>query len=166
MNVKLLRRVAQTIVRRYKQIDMNHWFDPREGAGRCNTTACIAGWAETLSHEKEFKGTVKPRQVAKLFNKDFGRFMNRRSRLMSYTVELSNREKEKVRRSAIKRLELTRAQAKRLFFSDQWPEQFADDCGRLRASIDATDRLSPGTPEYAKRVAERIEHFIATKGRE
>jgi hypothetical protein len=45
-------------------------------------------------------------------------------------------------------------QATRLFFMEEWPQRFRE-----------TDAM-PGTPEFAKNAADRIDHFIATDGEE
>lgn len=47
-------------------------------------------------------------------------------------------------------------EAQRLFHVSGWPERF------VRAIVGH----KPGTPEYAQVVADRIDHFIATEGRE
>ncbi len=51
---------------------------------------------------------------------------------------------------------LTEEQAKCLYFTDTWPAEFSN---RLEFEVDQT-------PEYARIVADRIDHFIATEGRE
>lgn len=51
-------------------------------------------------------------------------------------------------------LGITTEQARRLFYVDQWPEHFRKGYGRLAKQ------------KKAERVAERIEHFIKTRGAE
>lgn len=59
-------------------------------------------------------------------------------------------------------------QSGRLFYVDRWPLKFirpAED-GEGFFIADDEGALYPGTPEYLARVKERVEHFIATEGRE
>lgn len=60
-------------------------------------------------------------------------------------------------------------QGMRLFHVKDWPEEFiafngdGDAIGVCGANLTL---LRPGTPEYSARVKQRVEHFIATEGRE
>lgn len=58
--------------------------------------------------------------------------------------------------TAEKYLDLPYPFSRRLFYMSRWPRTFQE---RLIY-------LSPRTPEYARVVADRIDHFIATEGRE
>lgn len=57
---------------------------------------------------------------------------------------------------AAKALKLSCVEAEILFFEDAWPDKFKLPLWNLEAQ----------TPEYARVVSDRIEHFIKTKGRE
>lgn len=52
-------------------------------------------------------------------------------------------------------LDITQEQASRLFYESHWPAQFRD-----------WDNRGDGSEKTAHRAADRIEHFIATEGRE
>lgn len=132
MNVKLLRKIKQRILRKPNRFDMNHWFsrtrkyygfteqlseathNPKEFIEECGTAACIAGWACILGE---------------------GSFM--------FSCE------DEARRL----LNLTFHQSQRLFLEQGWPAEF-------RASS------SESNEQRAMRAAKRIDHFIATNGRE
>lgn len=53
-------------------------------------------------------------------------------------------------------LDLTPEQAKRLYYAEHWPQEYQD----------MEWEEVPQNPEYAQIVANRIDHFIATEGRE
>lgn len=130
MNVRLLRRIQRIILKRPKQIRMRTWFSSDPKVGHCGTTGCIAGWAVTLD---EFG---KPMPLLGLEKFGSGPF---------YAPF-----------RARKVLNLTKAQSDRLFFSEQWPDQF----------LEKIIKHGEGTVGYAKTVAARISHFIKTKGAE
>ena len=54
MNIDLLLKVKEQILKQPELFDMSRWFLPTE----CGTAACIAGWAWLLSgrEEREFSG--------------------------------------------------------------------------------------------------------------
>lgn len=141
MNVKLLRRIQRIIVKRYKQIDMGSWFDtnPDHEVPMCGTTACIAGWAVTL-HRPSLK--AKPSLAAK--------FVHSRSETIGFGQSYY------MTTIAVDILGLGCEQAARLFYISNWPEQFHNRI--LEPNV--------GTKRYAKIVAQRIDHFIATGGKE
>jgi hypothetical protein len=142
MNVKLLRKVKAYILAEPRRLDMDVVGVIAQGgdAPPCGTVGCIAGWAG----------------------------------LLALTVVPKNPEARVDRMSWIRgqdALHLTDAQANRLFrepskagdevynmgvaYSASWPARFARRY--VRASRPAT---------RAKITAERIDHFIKTKGRE
>ena len=56
---------------------------------------------------------------------------------------------------------------RRLFMLDLWPREFVIDDGEQCFVMSGNGKaLAAGTPEYLARVKERVEHFIATEGRE
>lgn len=101
MNIKLLRKIQKAIMQEPEQFDMDYWFQTKEGVPNCGTTACIAGWALSLSQKKN------PLQVAVTIDKNFG--------LFDYSG---------VRNLAAKVLEITIEQADNLFIKTHWPRDF------------------------------------------
>jgi len=138
MNTKLLLRVKRAILRHPKQFDMSRWFF-YVGADvpRCGTTACIAGWALTLD------GKTTPLKMAKRLYKKLTGGELREGGAMGgiYNNDIESR--------AAKALGLTEHQARWLFHVHNWPREFQNG-------------VNP-SPELA---AQRIDHFIATEGRE
>lgn len=148
MNVKLLRRVARIILRRYKQLDMGYFLEPKKGAGPCGTTACIAGWAFVLTTPKTRN---MPLKAGRMLNKNF----DKKTEHYSLGMGLNAHEIQRLRDEATVRLGLDEEQRQRLFYSDRWPEPFQT---KIRIDYD------PGTKRYAQVVVDRIEHFIKSDG--
>ena len=100
MNVELLTRVKEAILREPKQFYMGSWFANDSSyyihyeIPNCGTTACIGGWAVVLG-----KGFHNPREADEAIGSRIGR------------------EPET-------QLQLTPEEGNRLFFSEHWPEQF------------------------------------------
>lgn len=139
MNVKLLKKIKQTILRRPKQFYMNMWFETDEREySHCGTAACIAGWAYTIGGDHKKSKTFSPK-VAMLTLTD-------RSHIGNFGFGAS-----KLREEATRLLEINDEQALRLFFTHMWPDQF---------------RCADHLMTNAENAAKRIDHFIATEGRE
>lgn len=140
MNIKLLRRVKRHILAEPKRINM--YFPVRvgqmgRGAPPCGTIGCIAGWAVLLA---ERKGREMPGLT-------WRRILDRR--------EAPDMDWDDFKPIAIRRLKLTAEQAHRLFHVINWPRTFTVQYEKAR------------TPKkMASVTAERIDHFIKTKGRE
>lgn len=150
--IDLLRKVEQHILAEPRRLDMTHFgtaFSPHRtqedsGLPPCGTNACIAGWAVVLSDpEVEIKDGFY-----QLANDYFDG-----SDLMHF---------EDI---AAAKLELTTAQAERLFYFKEWiegretgngwPEGFAMDYDEAQTA-----------EERARTTVQRIEHFISTDGNE
>lgn len=91
MNTRLLRKIAKVIQEKPKEFDIGHWHRekkskkvvgmlaslPPERRVCCNTTHCIAGWAQVLSPERNLNQfalddgrrllNLTPDQSARLF---------------------------------------------------------------------------------------------------
>jgi hypothetical protein len=135
MNVRLLRKVKDHILAEAQHFDMGFWVNsgehpPRRKEQTCGTTCCIAGWANAM--------TISPRAYKKL------------------TVDQYQHKIYGSRDNAAISLGLDDSQARKLFYTPDWPYEFQH---RL-------EQHKPGTKAYAKVAAERIEHFIATNGSE
>lgn len=157
MNVKLLKQIAKEVLKRWKQIDMERWFEPEDGAGPCGTTACIAGWALTLKNKAVTRG--KPLIAARMLSRRFG---SPHRLFPDSPLGLTDTAKDKVPILGRRVLGLSRGQSTRLFYSDDWPEQF-----RMGFNLNYRGReVHPGTKAYARVVHDRIMHFIKTKGAE
>lgn len=70
-------------------------------------------------------------------------------------------------------LGLTPKQATRLFYAEEWPNTFQpnnhmfdESCGTYGSWVSNPNYTPSRTKKYAKLVAARIDHFIATDGRE
>jgi len=137
MNVRLLRKIVKVIQEKPRQFKMTYWHNnetvkddmrrrgdwrniealcmlPEEKRIACDTTHCIAGWAQAISNDRKCNAPAE---------KDAKRLLG-----------------------------LSKSQAQRLFFADQWPEQFR--------GVKDQWKMSPA------KAAARIEHFIKTRGKE
>jgi hypothetical protein len=148
MNVRLLRKIARSVLKYYKQVGMENWFSGASSAGRCGTSACIAGWAITL-HNPKFK--ERPLDAAVSLDPEFKGVFYMTTNAMN-TAQLDGQ----------RALGLTDEQADKLFFSVNWPMRFRE---RVRF-VDFREPYRPGTKRYARAVHDRIQYFIATKGEE
>lgn len=167
MNIDKLRAIQAQILAEPKRLTMQDFsldmIDVEESMRpQCETVACLAGW--TVALDRVSHGLVEP--VDMLAGYD-GNYVQ----------------------DAQKVLDLTDAQALRLFYSGFWPAQFkmpvftcVDEGERLTFVLDSVEpgvtpeylmaewpvagNLAPQTPEYASLVSSRIDHFIATDGAE
>lgn len=157
MNVELLRKLQAYILEDTGRInmeeglctfsvakaDLNHSKRPL-----CGTVGCIAGNVLVLcSGVKPRKGFVSFQDVLDAFNivKD------------SFVLCVGAFHGERgIREKAIELLNFDNTQADRLFVLSNWPDYFITKIVDLR----------PGTKKYAKVISDRIDHFIATEGRE
>ena len=148
INVKLLKRICRAILHEPRRLDMYGWIydDDIHHMGcdaPCGTAACIGGFAVILSRtrllaNKSWKKAVKSCLTEKPAEYLFGyEFMD-----------------EVIACEAQKLLNLTSAQAERLFVSSNWPEKF-----HIGYS-DATHK------KQAKVTVARIKHFTETNGEE
>ena len=127
MNIGLLKKVEQKL-RRMRHTDhfsMEDWAHRNE----CGTTACIAGHALLMEGFNIPKTQTDSLPGVQRFISPDGKTL----RPMP---------------TARKLLDLTERQAERLFFAQDWPEQFKENCN---------------DPKVA---ANRVKHFIETKGKE
>jgi hypothetical protein len=137
VNVPLLRQVQAAILAKPDAFDMSGW---------CGSTSCIAGHAAAIAGWLLPKGdpfSVAGWRVDVKPAAEVGRPE------VVHVVGFVGPE------PFIRVLDLTEAQAERLFHAVSWPREFED-------AYDAAP-----TPAAAARVAvDRIEHFIATDGAE
>lgn len=138
MNIRLLRKIKRTILKRPDQFEMDAWFSEQlvlghteqcKPAGGCGYAACIAGWAIVLSDKRSNKINV-----AKHY-----------SELVHYNNDIFER--------ARKLLGLTCGQANFLFLEWRWPSDFKYP---YRKSMSPLGR--------ARIAAKMIDHFIKVKG--
>jgi len=125
--IKRLRLIQKDILSEPRQFDMGHFFTKSptnvEKVPHCKTAACIAGWAVTHARK------INPRSAMDIFG-DSGACQD----------------------PAAQFLGITEYQSEMLFFSSNWPSDYA-------AAYDACEF----SPELRARVSvERIEHFIRT----
>ncbi len=152
MNVRLLRQIQKTILTEPRRVNMDTWATgksnlvvggrdewgngwrtistPKKAMPPCGTMGCICGWGVAIT--TKLRGDALENKLDKLAS----------------TTELP--------RGATKLFGLTPSEAGRLFFKDEWPDEFQEQI----------DRYQFGTKRYAKVVCARIDHFIATKGAE
>jgi hypothetical protein len=141
MNIKLLKRIIRKIRQEPKQFDMDtFFFKRRRGVPNCGTTACIAGWAIALNKR------LKPINAARTLDPSFASDGEG-----VLTLECPrNPEKH-----GAKALKLELEDAKRLFYTENWPCEFRQD------------HQNAETPRAKVNVTiERIKHFIKTRGEE
>lgn len=137
INVKLLRRVKALILEEPRRFNMDYYaatekFYPdlvHDQAPPCGTVACIAGWA-TLEDERA-RGR---KRLTPAFLNRVGRYTGARA------------------------LGLTFEQSQRLFYTEEWPDEFAEAYNDAMAGDDFA--------MAADIAATRIDHFIKTKGAE
>jgi len=149
MNVKLLREVKRYILAEPLRFNMRDWGKGSAHAP-CGSVACIAGNACIVGEKGlGFKIPTKVRKGQRVI--DWQGWYN-----SEFIGEFIGPEE-----CASELLGLTTAQADRLFLIESlhgfvgWPERFE------KAYLAAKT-----PPERAKVAAERIEHFIKTKGKE
>lgn len=152
MNVELLKKVKAHILEEPMRVYMGDWYirlseydgemfevdDDILMPPACGTVACICGWAAELSGSESKGGSAGKR----LLGLDGS----------PWFPESSRPHSSRPRQLA----DTPHSQAQRLFFNECWPAEFRD---RLK-------QFKPQTPEYAQVVADRIDHFIATDGKD
>lgn len=158
MNTKLLKRIAKTITSRPEQFDMDYWFQFHKNIPNCHTAACIAGWAITLGTTKA-KAKPMPSKAARLFVPLFGT-KDANDFAVSYYDE-SPVSKGTIVEKAVTLLDINNDQAKRLFYRDNWPQEYKDAFYKAVDGQDPKDLITA-----AKVAASRIAHFIKTDGAE
>lgn len=107
LNVKLLRRIQKHILEEPRRLDMGNWKRTNmDGlhAPPCGTTACIAGWALTLSGKPLPQFDNIARDAARLIG------------VHHTQIQYGNCDED--------------CQAGRLFLRLEWPEPFASDYGK------------------------------------
>jgi hypothetical protein len=134
MNIDLLQQIKSRILAEPDAFRMDYWS--------CGTAHCIGGWACVLSGY-EMQDTDSGIRGARLTN-GFGT-MTTAGDLLGLSFEDTDGWE-------------TPSEAERLFFTENWPQDFED---RYDAAEAVEDRA-----ELAKIAAERIDHFIATNGAE
>ncbi len=145
MNTRLLKKVRDKILENPTQVNMDHWYgwyNPSETEIKgCGTAGCICGWAVALQDKKTL---AEENEAVKSKTPEMG--YSTFAKLM-----------EKLGREA---LGLTKSQANRLFY--------VETDGSAKWPIDLAEALDGSTnPEsYAQVVADRIDRFIETKGKE
>lgn len=159
MNTKLLNKIKRTITRRADQFDMRYWFmklrKEINTVSHCGTTACLAGWAITLGDEKNKLGKKKAFSPLKGIRNNFRGSFGKSEESPDYIVLFQS---EEVINKASELLGINRDQAMRLFFSQNWPEQFRYTNGVYFYNL--------SKKEQAEVACKRIDHFIATNGEE
>lgn len=149
MNTRLLRKIQKEILAEPLRFDMRLWLDQTSDVAPCGAAACIAGWAVLMDlqqkqgidwREAAGKAQAKEQNTVKGFY-----FFDRARKLLA----------------------LTDPQGRRLFFLERWPTKF------IRAYHDRWDHCCKGpgrrqqaAVKMAALTVKRIDHFIATKGRE
>jgi hypothetical protein len=120
MNVDLLKQVADAIEKDPVRLDMSSWTDTDDAVAPCKTTACIAGWAVTLSLAKQALDDPKAWRKAVVS-------MDRENRPLSISD------------SAVEKLGITDAQSEKLFHADGWPKDLYNEY--CEAEIKRDNRL-------------------------
>ena len=134
MNKELLLKVAQDLVSQYERFDMGDYINTSEITrckGRvCPTSFCIGGDGVLLNGNFKITGRGADRHIVPLVKGKSGDWLEAGMEAFGITI----------------------AQAERLFYDYNWPEDF-----RVR---------DYNTPFAAAMGAARILHFINTNGRE
>jgi hypothetical protein len=141
----LLIRVKELILEEPKRLNMDVWssaVSPSENGPACGTVGCISGWAQMLARPAAHVGIRLMKQAPELRSfvgaASMGAYLL--GGTLSEVVDVNNYN-DGIYAS--------------LFFTGYWP---ADLQEKLHSCI-------LGTPEYATVVAERIDRFIAEKGK-
>lgn len=140
MNTKLLLKVRGAILAEPEKFRMEWWFQ-EEPKSPCGTSACIAGHVLAISRNwKTLKRGVK---------------FYKQSEHPDYDKE--NEITDEIRSIAVRELGLSDYDHNidNLFVSTVWPYEFRDRYHNARTA-----------KQRAKVAADRIDHFIATEGRE
>ena len=138
MNKTLLLKVKAAILAKPERFDMDNW---------CGTSHCIAGHAAVIA------GWLKPNAAYEFLRRSWTPSANAKADDCDPDVVASDGSHSAEPFARLLRLD--EDQAERLFYSEEWPTPFAE------AYKNAT---GPGA--RAGIAADRIDHFIATDGRE
>lgn len=136
MNTKLIKKMQLFIAKQPKQFDIRWWFSVNAQIPNCHTAACFAGLAVALSRRET------PGKAAARFLDKGGKFYRGNP----------------IHKQAILALQITPAQADRLFHLHNWPSKFFH-------GYCENDPLSQPR-QNAKAAIARLQHFIRTKGEE
>lgn len=136
MNTELL-----TTIKRIALDDPDH-FDMEMFADDCGTTCCIAGFGVKIANPERF---TELKRMQPPPGSSTNQWLEDRKRWEAAGAEAIGISKE---------------QAERLFYYESWPLEF-----ELRYN-EAIDPDSGDGSLKAATVADRIDHFIATEGRE
>lgn len=163
MNIELLEQTYQRIKKaKPAKVDMQHW---------CGTTACIAGHAVA---EAGFKASVVGDGTE--YGNKYG-LLERRGEvifgILYQDAPSYQRNGEQVRiprdsqmfeEVARKQLGLTPKQAKRLFYTDQWPEEFETLYHQASSGFSQTTPAAQASA-VKKVILARLRKFIDTNGK-
>lgn len=136
MNVKLLRKIQENILKKPAKFDMKDWMVPSKSAHKpvCGTTCCIGGWAMVEHGWKiGFSGKDEDGDPIVSFFKN--------------GKPIPSADGETV---AAKLLNLDTNQKTKLFYAHSWPEPFRKLNDSDIPSVRAANAVA------------RIEHFINT----
>jgi hypothetical protein len=143
LNIPLLRKIQRRIKREPRQFMMSHFFlDNPEEIPNCGTAACIAGWAATLSRK------ANPARVNHQIKEVTSRINSHYPDSSSMTEAV-----------AAEKLGLHRDIARRLFYTNHWPNKF--ESAWAEASYDGPNHV-PLYAERAEIACQRIDYFIKT----
>lgn len=143
MNAEPLLKIKEHILAEPRRINMDYIVLNREyghwwygNFPECGTVACIAGWGRIL-----FDPNWRSNLPELLGSMDFTQ------RLLGIDKDSGNR----------------------LFLDADWPLEFQDKLDRAKRAVECAEvveMLDAALAEYAAVVGARIDHFIATDGRE
>jgi len=132
MNTQLLEQVRDAILEEPSRFSMKEWVNPNHPGSKCGTSACIAGFALVLNTTKGDTAIATWKEGIFRWAYDPGYVLFEDAR---------------------KLLDLTSAQAERLFADRNWPQPWRDVYRNA-----TTDQQAAGA------AAGRINLFLETKG--
>lgn len=141
-NWPLLRQIMKDIAAKPLRLDMREGVDLDDSIAPCRTTACIAGWATVKQIQVKTKLNWA-KSAAKIPHKNWD---GSPSTVADWAV---------IETRAGRLLGLNYEQKERLFYKDNWPDEFKE------AMIYAKNRKAE-----SRIAVKRITHFIKTRGRE
>ena len=143
MNVSLLQQIRASILEEPRRLDMDTWVE-RSSSAPCGTISCIAGHAVLIDMLNRADKTFRN----KMFLADN----------LPLLGEISGK--------ARKLLGLASTQRDKLFFVRYWPDKFREQYSDvMNYNMFAEELKKPARAQLAKITAQRINHFIKTKGR-
>lgn len=147
INVTLLREIAAKAIKYPETIEMRDWgmVAKKDKEHPCGAVGCIAGTAVLMTDKKEFRKLAADSMQAESFALEVS--------AKSFALEVSAKLKFRNRGTEI--LGLTKRQAEKLFLVEEWPYELAQKY-----------KWAETKREEAQIIAERIELFIKTNGRE